>query len=119
MTVLLAASVITSFFLWDWRVPLGLIIGGTLGFVNFYWLKSSLGKMLGLAAAGTPEPVGLWLLRYNLRFFALVIVIIAIYLSGVVSLAAVFAGILSLAAAILIEGFIQLFLAVFFKREEV
>ena len=114
MTVLLAASVITSFFLWEWRVTAGLIVGGVLGIVNFYWLKASLGKMLGLAAAGSVEPTGLWLLRYNLRFFSLILIVMAVYLAGIVSLPAVLCGLLSLAMAIVIEGFIQLFLAVFF-----
>lgn len=118
MTVLLVASVIAGFFFWEWRVPVGLLIGGVLGFVNFYWLKASLGKMLGLAAGGSVEPLGLWLLRYNLRFLSLLMVVAAVYLAGIVSLPAVLFGLLSLAMAIVIEGFIQLFLAVF-RREEV
>jgi hypothetical protein len=118
MTVLLIASIIVSLFLAEWHVTTGLMIGGLLSFVNFYWLKASLGRMLGQAAAGSPEPMGLWLLRYNLRFFSLVLVIIGVYLSGIVSLAALFGGLLSLAMAVTIEGFIQLFLAVF-RREEI
>jgi len=118
-TVLLVLAVTASLFLAGWRVTAGLVIGGLLGFVNFYWLKASLGRMLGQAAAtGAPEPTGLWLLRYNLRFFALIVVIMAVHLSGVVSLPALLGGLLSLAAAIVVEGFIQLFLAVF-RREDI
>ena len=119
MTVLLGLSVIASLFLAGWRVTAGLIVGGLLGFLNFYWLKASLARMLGQAAAtGFAEPTGLWMLRYNLRFFSLIMVIMAIYLTGIVSLTAVFCGLLSLAAAIVVEGFIQLFLA-FFRREDI
>jgi len=119
MTVLLLASIIVSLFVFEIRVTAGLIVGGLLSFLNFYWLKASLGKMLGMAAAGTSEPKILWLLKYNLRFMSLILVILAVYLSGTVSLIALFGGLLSLAMAILIEGFIQLFLAVFFRREEI
>jgi hypothetical protein len=118
MVVLLAGGVIGSLIWFDWRVTVGLALGGALGFVNFYWLRASLGKMLGAAAAGAQEPVGLWLIRHNLRFLFLIIVIFAVAALGIVSLPAVFAGILSLAGAIVIEGFVQLFLAVF-RREEV
>jgi len=117
MTVLLIASIIVSLFLAEWHVTTGLMIGGLLSFANFYWLKASLGRMLGQAAAGSGEPMSLWLLRYNLRFFSLILVIIGVYLTGIVSLAALFGGLLSLAIAVTIEGFIQLFLAVF-RREE-
>ena len=72
MTVLLLGSVIASFFWGDWRVTGGLIIGGLLSFVNFYWLKASLANMLGMAAAGVTEPKVLTILKYNLRFFALI-----------------------------------------------
>jgi hypothetical protein len=118
MAVLLIVAVIASFFLGDWRVTAGLAIGGALSFVNFFWLKSSLGHMLGMAAAGAAEPKILWVLKYNLRFMSLVLAILAVYLTGTVSLTALFGGLLSLAAAIMVEGFIQIFLAVF-KRGEV
>jgi hypothetical protein len=114
MAVLLIIGVAVCLFAFGWRETVGLMIGGTLSFLNFYWLKASLGKMLGVAAkTGAAEPTGLWLLRYNLRFLFLLIVIFGIFLTGVVSVIALFAGLLSLAMAILVEGFIQLFLAVF------
>jgi hypothetical protein len=117
MTVLLIASVILTLFVFQWRDTLGLVIGGMMSFLNFYWLKASLGKMLGSAAdTGVTEPTGLWLLRYNLRFLSLILVIVSVYLTGIVSIMSLFAGLLSLAMAILIEGFIQLFFIVF-KRE--
>ncbi|HEV7643081.1 MAG TPA: ATP synthase subunit I [Pyrinomonadaceae bacterium] len=114
MAVLLIIGVAVCLFVFGWRETAGLIIGGALSFLNFYWLKASLGKMLGVAAeTGAPEPTGLWLLRYNLRFLFLLIMIFGIFLTGIVSVVALFAGLLSLAMAIVVEGFIQLFLAVF------
>ena len=113
MTILTLTSVIVSLFVFGPRETIGLVIGGLLSFLNFYWLKASLRQMLGQAAAGKAEPTSLWLLRYNLRFLSLILVIMAVYLTGFASIAALLAGLLSLAGAILIEGFIQLFLAVF------
>ena len=117
MSVLLVISIVISPFVFGWRETGGLVIGGALSFLNFYWLKASLGRMLGLAASGNAEPTALWLIRYNLRFVFLLIMILGIALTGIVSLPALFAGLLSLAAAIVVEGFIQLFLAVFIRRE--
>lgn len=119
MAVLLSASVVWSLLYATWRETAGLIVGGALGYVNMYWLKASLGKTLNAAATGRGESTALWLMKYNLRFMSLILIVMGIYLTGLVSLEATFAGMLSLAMAILLEGFLQLFLAVFFKREEI
>jgi hypothetical protein len=116
MAILLVAAVIASLVYFSWRETAGLAIGGALSFLNFYWLKASLGKMLSVAASGTAEPMSFWLLKYNLRFTSLVLVILAVYMLGTVSLIALFCGLLSLAAAITAEGFIQLFLVVFKRK---
>lgn len=117
MAVLLVVAVIASLFYATWQETLGLIIGGALSFVNFYWLRSSLGRMLGLAAAGNAEPTAVWLVKYNVRFMSMLLIVIGVYLTGMVSLLAIFGGLLAMAMAIMIEGFIQLFLAVFRRRE--
>jgi hypothetical protein len=117
MAILLVAAIIASLIYFSWRETAGLVIGGALSFLNFYWLKASLGKMLGVAAAtGTTEPTSIWLLRYNLRFLALLIVVMGVALTGIASVAGLFAGLLSLAMAIVVEGFIQLFLVVFKRK---
>src|ERR1044072_3769814 len=93
MAVLLIIGVTVCLFAFGWRETVGLMIGGALSFLNFYWLKASLGKMFGVAAAtGAAEPTGLWLLRYNLRFLFLLIMILGIFLTGLVSVAALLAG---------------------------
>ena len=104
-----------SLWLGDWRVTLGIILGGVLSLLNVYWLRLSLKNLLSAAAGGSKPRFNsvLYILRY---LFIAVIVAFAAML-GLVSVAATLVGLLSFAFAILIEAIIQLIIIIFIREE--
>ena len=98
------------------RFGAGILVGGILAEVNYYWLKQALGGIFEKAIRDGKKPkflIGGYLLRYVFLALALVI----IYLTNAVEFAAVLAGLVSLAVAVTIEGIIRLFLIAFNRKE--
>ena len=113
--IIILALVAGSLWLENWRVTLGIILGGVLSLLNVYWLRLSLKNLLR-AAAGTSQPrfnSALYILRY---LFIAVIVAFAAML-GLVSVAATLVGLLSFAFAILLEAIIQLINIILIREE--
>ncbi len=91
---------------------LGVLLGGILSFVNYYWLKHSLKVVFKQAEEG--EKPAFSGTRYILRYFIFGLILLLIYLTKAVSVVAVILGLASFAFAIVIEGFIRIFLS--FKK---
>ncbi len=114
-TVAVLGSLLGLIFV-SWQSGLGVLIGGILSFVNYYWLKFSLKKIFAQAVSGDkPRFLGL---RYLFRYLILGAVLTIVFLTETIPVVAVIAGLASFAAAIVIEGFIRIFLS-FFKQKEV
>lgn len=97
----------------SWQFGLGVFIGGILSFVNYYWLKFSLKKIFEKAVSGEkPRFLGL---RYLFRYIVLGAVLTIVFLTKIIPVVAVIAGLASFALAIVIEGFIRIFSS-FFKQ---
>jgi len=109
VSVLLGFIFVSSFF------AVGVLIGGILSFVNYYWLKQSLKRIFDRAVMG--EQPRFLATKYFLRYIVFGIILAIIYLTKTVSVAAVLLGLGSFAFAIVIEGFIRLFSGLFKKRE--
>ncbi|MEO6589983.1 MAG: ATP synthase subunit I [Pyrinomonadaceae bacterium] len=100
----------------SWQFGVGVLIGGILSFVNYYWLKFSLKKIFERAVAGEkPRFLGL---RYLFRYLILGAVLTIVFLTEIIPVVAVIAGLGSFAVAIVIEGIIRIFSS-FFKKKEV
>jgi hypothetical protein len=117
--IVMAAVAISDGFLGlifaSWQFGLGVLIGGFLAFVNYYWLKHSLKKIFEQAVGGEkPRFLGL---RYLFRYVILGAVLTVIFLTKMIPVVAVIAGLASFALAIVVEGFIRIFLSFFKKRE--
>lgn len=113
--IIILMLVTGSFWLADWRVTFGIILGGALSLLNVYWLRLSLKNLLN-AAAGHSQPrfnSALYILRY--LFIAIIVTLAAML--GLVSVAATLIGLLSFAFAILLEAFIQLIIIIFIREE--
>jgi hypothetical protein len=107
----IAGSVFKSF-----SFGLGILIGVALAFVNYYWLKRSLRKIFGAAESGE-RPSGL-IGTYFVRYIALALVVAVVYITGLLPIVAVIIGLAAFGFAVLIEGFIRLFVT-FFREKEI
>ncbi len=88
---------------------LGVVFGGILSFVNYFWLKHSLRVVFEKVASGEQERFSGT--RYILRYFIFGLILLFIYLTKTVSVAAVILGLASFAFAVVIEGLIRIFLS--------
>jgi ATP synthase I chain len=115
MCAAVAVAVLLSAPLAPWRVTTGLLLGGVLSLLSFHWLRTSVAAMFGAAPAGSRPR--LRIARYVLRYVVVACAVAAAYKFDLVSIVAVLAGLCSTAAALLIEGFTQLYFSVI-RREE-
>lgn len=115
MTIILLVMVLTSLFLADWDVTIGLILGGALSFLNYFWLKSSLRSLFEKVAVGKGGKFSASF--YIIRYAVIAVVIFAAAQLHIASVAAMLVGLLSFAFAVLLEAVIQLYLAIV-NREE-
>jgi len=115
MAAVIIVSVLLGFIFISAFFAGGVLIGGILSFVNYYWLKQSLKRIFDRAVIG--EQPRFLATKYFLRYIVFGIILAIIYLTKTVSVAAVLLGLGSFAFAIVIEGFIRLFSGLFKKRE--
>lgn len=116
MAAVAIAGVLLGLIFVSRQFGLGVLIGGILSFVNYYWLKFSLKKIFERAAdGGKPRFLGL---RYLLRYLILGAVLMVIFLTKTIPVVAVIAGLASFAVAVVVEGFIRIFLS-FYNRKEI
>ncbi len=115
MAIVLFVAVAGSLIFATQRVTLGLIFGGILSFINYYWLKFALKSVFENVEEG--EKPSFLIGKYFLRYFAVGAVIFLVSLTKSVSVVALVCGLLAFAAAVVIESFILIFIHIS-KREE-
>ncbi|HKS28781.1 MAG TPA: ATP synthase subunit I [Pyrinomonadaceae bacterium] len=117
MIISLAVAVLASLIFAPWRVTTGLMLGGALAFFNHHWLRTSLSAVFsGAARAGKQPRFGA--ARYVLRYFVIAAVVASAYTLNLISIGATLAGLCSFAAAVMIEGFTQLYFAIRYREED-
>lgn len=117
MTIVLIVGVAVSLIFAEWNFTFGLIIGGVLAFVNYYWLKLSLKNVFDKMAAAGEKPRFL-AAQYFFRYAALGAIVGVVYFTKIVPVAAVLLGLSSIAPAVVTEGLIRIFTSNSSKREE-
>ena len=94
----------------------GVIIGGFLSFLNYYWMKVSLKKAFDHSLKGQkPRIYGIY---FILRYLAFGLVLALIYLTNLVPIAGVILGLSSFAFAVVIEGILRIF-SLFSSEKEI
>ncbi|NNE99122.1 MAG: hypothetical protein HKN25_08900 [Pyrinomonadaceae bacterium] len=93
---------------------IGILIGGVLSFVNYYWLKRSLESIFSVAKSGIKP--NLFAGSYILRYLIFAIVLMLIYLSKMISIVAVILGLSSFAIAVMLEGILRIFSSINTKK---
>ena len=107
MAVLIALGAVAGFVFGGARFGFGVLFGGALAFLNYYWLKRSTAAIFEKAfSGGSGRFVSL---RFISRYIALGAVILVIHFSGVMPATAVIAGLAAFAVAVVIDGFISIF----------
>ena len=109
-------AVVVSAFAAPWRVTTGLMLGGVLAVFNLHWLSTSVEAVFGATPAGGRPRMRA--ARYVLRYFVVAVVIFLAVRLNAVSLVATLAGMCATVAALLAEGFRQLYFAIT-RREEI
>jgi hypothetical protein len=107
MAVLIVVGTAAGFVFGGLRFGFGVLFGGVLAFLNYFWLKRSTAAVFERAFSGSS--VKFASLSFVLRYFALGAVILAVYFSRVFPAAAVIAGLAAFAIAVVVDGFISIF----------
>lgn len=113
--VTVVAAVAVSAVVAPWRVTTGVLLGGALGVFNQHWLRTSVAAVLGNTPAGARPK---WrAARYVLRYIIVAAVVVVAVKLQLVSLVATLAGMCAVVAALLAEGFRQLYSAIMRQEE--
>ena len=99
----------------EWRITMGLLVGGVLSLLNHYWLISSTTAAFKVATQGTKPQ--LKLANYILRYFVITAVVFVAYKLNLVSLVATIAGLCSFVVALFVEAFREFYFAIIHREE--
>lgn len=83
----------------------GFLFGGIIAFINYFWLKATLGDIFEKVVSGNSS--GFSSLRFFFRYLMLGVILAVVYISGVIPIAAVIFGLCSFAFAVMIEAAIR------------
>src|SRR5215831_310944 len=98
MAVLIASGAIAGFAFGGARFGFGVLFGGALAFLNYFWLKRSTAALFDKAFAGIHARFVT--LRFIGRYIALGVVVFAVYFSGAMPATAVILGLAAFAFAV-------------------
>ena len=107
MAGVIVAGSLAGFAFFSAKAGFGILIGGILSFVNYYWQKRSLKAIFDKAIHG--EKSRFLAVRYILRYVVIAVALTVVYLTDTVSIYAVIFGLASFAIAVVIEGFASIF----------
>ena len=107
MAILGVLGTIAGFVFANVAFGIGVLIGVTLGFINYFWLQHSLKKIF--AAADSGERPRMLAGRYFLRYLILGAIVAVIYASGAIPIAAVILGMAGIGFAVVVEAIIRIF----------
>lgn len=115
MGIIVICAAISSFIFVGGSFGWGILIGGVVSFLNYYWLKKSLRDLFSQQREGGRQ--SFLMINYLLRYIGLGLAIFVLYEIKAISIIAVLLGMAAFALAIVIEGLIIIFSS-FSKREE-
>jgi hypothetical protein len=107
MAALIAVGSIAGLVFGGLRFGFGVLFGGVLAFLNYYWLKRSTAAVFEKVASGSSA--SFVSLKFILRYVAVGLVILAVHFSGAMPAVAVIAGLSAFALAVVVDGLISIF----------
>jgi hypothetical protein len=112
MVMLGIAALSTAWAVFGWRIALGLVLGGAIAFLNFYWLQKVVAGIGELTvSSGAPVSSRGLVVRFLLRYFLMAIVAFVILTVSRQSLCGLFAGLFLPVAAMLCEAVYEAYAA--------
>lgn len=115
MALTVALGCGASLALADWRITLGLLLGGLLSLLNHHWLRSSAAAAFSVVAHGAKPK--LRIAQYVLRYLVVGGVVFLAYKFHFVSLAATIAGLCSFVVALFAEAVREFYLVITHREE--
>lgn len=114
----LAALIITIIIssLIDIKFTRGVLIGGILALINYYWLDASWRNILEIVSSNATRPA-IPIGRYILRYLTIGTIVYLMHFYDVASILGILIGLCMIAAGILIEAFFLL-IKTFTTKEE-
>lgn len=107
MAAIVGLAAVVSLIFVSAGFSLGVLVGGIMSFVNYFWLKRSTRDIFENAIAGE-KPV-LLTIRYILRYVLIGAVVAFFYFTGVLPIVAVVFGLAAFAFAVVLDGLIGIF----------
>ena len=107
MAAVIGIGAVIGFAFFSAKAGTGVLVGGALGFANYFWQKHSLKAVFDRAVEG--KKTRFLAARYILRYVVIGGALALIYFTETVSIYAVIFGLASFAIAVMIEGFTSLF----------
>jgi hypothetical protein len=101
MAVLIVAGATAGFIFGGRFWGLGVLFGGILSFANYLWLERSTRAIFNQTAIAT---TGMLAAKYILRYVAIGLILLLVYLTGSLPIAAVILGFAAFAFAVVIQG---------------
>lgn len=115
MAVAVGLAVIISAPFAPWRTTTGLLTGGILSLLNYYWMRTSISAGFAIALGQGTKPQ-IKLAQYVLRYFVVGTVIFAAYQLNIISLPAALAGLCSFVVALFVEAFREFYFAIIHRE---
>ena len=115
MGLSVVAAALTSAMFMPWRVTTGLMLGGTLSLLSYYWMTSSIAAAFSVASTGTRPQIKI--VTYIFRYFAIAIVVYAAHKMNLISLPATLLGMCSFVVALFAEAFRGLYHSIVHREE--
>ena len=107
MAAIIVVAAIAGFVFASTNFGAGVLVGGVMSFINYFWQRNSTRAIFAQAANG--EKPMLLAVRYILRYVIFGLILWFFHATGAFPIAAIILGLASFAFAIVIEGTIGIF----------
>lgn len=94
----------------------GVLVGGAISLLSYFWLSKSLRSMLQRAVRG--ESTQFQAFKFFLRYVLIGAVLVFVYRSSAFPMIAVLLGLASFAGAIVVEGLVRLVRGIISQKED-
>lgn len=106
MAGVVAVGTIAGFLSAGMAFGFGVLFGGVLSFANYFWLERSTRAIFSETAMAT---TGILAAKYILRYIAIGVVLLLVYLTGAIPIAAVVLGLSAFTIAVVFQGLKNIF----------